>query len=244
MGLSNLIGLPTPTFTSGETLRHLSPQIVAQYAHVIREALRNAIRPVTTQTVLIDPEVRVMEALIKEMEKPQQPSRATNPPLCLPWGSLGEVVFNLVDAPHNLAMVEGATFAQHPLVGQRPRLQMTGLELRKLTLDIYWSEMLQGNLDDRLAQLRAAMNEGQVQDLVLGSGKEAAYTGRWVIERMPWSATKTSDVGALSEVQLTLELLEWVDDPAIKVAPLTPAIQKKGQVKPAIDAQTRKGGKR
>lgn len=234
-----------PTFGAvGATLEQLAPQIAVQYAHVAWEMINNATSKVRTQAILAGPTLRLVEALAGEeatraRSKPQDPGRGDEEPQT--WGSLGDIVFDLMSAPTGLECQEGVVYARHPVIGGKPRLQATGSELQEISLPLTWHSLVVPDIEDRLQRLLKAMREREILSLVIGSDTAGSiYAGRYVIQRIPHTVEKHNPDGSMLAVQLTVELLEWVDDPHLVLVPAGPAV-KTGRTAPATAARARGG---
>lgn len=238
-------GIPyVPSFGHvGETLRQLAPQILAEYLHVAWEAVNNASRKARTTQVLSDPTTRLVRAMgqefmQRELARPAQP--APSPEAPQRWGTLGDLVFDLLTAPSSMSVTDGVTYARHNLVGGKPRLQFTGQDLQVVHLGIHWHFLVHPDIEGGIKALLAAMRDRQVLDLVIGDeASSGIYAGSYVIEKIPHQVTKHLPNGRIADVDLTLELVEWADDPELVLAPPAPALRKKKVTTPATSAQSK-----
>lgn len=239
-----------PTFGAvGATLEQLAPQIAVQYAHVAWEMINNATSRVKTQAILAGPTLRLAEALAGEdatraRSKPQDPGRGDEEPQT--WGSLsspaGDIVFDLMSAPTGLECQEGVVYARHAVIGGKPRLQYTGAELQEISLPLSWHSLVVPDIEARMQRLVGAMRDREILELVIGSNTAGSvYAGRYVIQRIPHTVEKHNPDGSMLAVQLTVELLEWVDDPHLVLVPAGPAVNS-GKTAPATAAKA-KGGR-
>ena len=244
----SLAGIPyVPTFGHvGETLQQLAPQIAAQYAHVVWEAIQNAARSAKTEMVLLDTRLDLSMAMAREalaryeaLPAPLGPSQEAPKT----WGSLGDIEFSLLTAPNSMDVTEGVVYARQALVGAKPRLQFTGFELQEIRLGISWHHLVQPDIEAQLGALLKAMRERTVLDLVIGETEDTGiYAGDYVIQRIPHQVTRHLADGSIGQVELTLELLEWVDDPELVIGIPAPAIKKTSTLSPAQAAQAKTGG--
>jgi hypothetical protein len=149
-------------------------------------------------------------------------------------------VFDLLTAPTSMAVTDGVTWARHNLVGSKPRLQFTGQALQTIQLGIHWHWLAHPDIEGGLAALLAAMQGRQVLDLVIGDGATSGiYAGSYVIERIPHQVAKHLPNGKIADVELTLELVEWADDPELVLAPPAPAVRKKRVTSPSTSSQSK-----
>lgn len=133
------------------------------------------------------------------------------------WGS---IVF---EAEHITAFSEngGPAYAEHALIGRKPKLQCTGDELRTLELTIQLHFMRSGSLSatepQRLVdQLTSAVNSHQPAPF---SWADGTYEGLFVGDSMSLTREMTDAAGRLLSAVYTLELKEYVDTTAAKKAP-------------------------
>lgn len=233
-----------PTFGHvGETLKQLAPQIAAQYLHVAWEAINNAASRVKTQAILAGPSLWLMEALasqeaLRVQSRPVVADRGGEEPQT--WGSLGDIEFDLMGGPTRLDCQEGMTYVRHGVIGAKPRVQFTAPELQEIRLELSWHRLATPDLEDRLRALLEAMRERRILDLIIGDDTAGAiYGGRYVIQRIPHTVERHNPDGSMLTVQLTVELLEWVEAPTLK-ATAGPAVKVK-KTPPATAAQAKRG---
>lgn len=232
-----------PTFGHvGATLEHLAPQIAAQYVHVAWEAINNAARKVKVKAILGGPTLRLAEKLAAEdaARSRAKPEVGVSEPAPQTWGSLGDHEFDLLSSPNHLEHTDGVVYARHALVGTKPRLQYTGDQLREIRLPISWHAMTTPDIEDRLEALHKSMRTREVLDLVIGEDSAGAfYSGDWVIERISHTVEKYRSDGRILSMEATLELVEWVKDPGLVVAPAGPAVKRKKNAAPSTAAKTK-----
>jgi phage protein U len=95
-------------------------------------------------------------------------------------------------------------------------------------------------IETALSALLASMRNREVLDLVVGEDATTGiYAGSYVLEKIPHQVTKHLPNGRIAAVELTLELLEWTDDPELVLAPPAPAVRKKKVTAPATSAQSK-----
>lgn len=231
--VSGLAGLPfVPTFGHvGSTLKQLAPQIAAQYVHIVMEAMANAASQAKTELILMDPRLVIEGDVAQEAtaRAAAQPTLDGTPQeVDQVWGSLGDIEFSLLTAPSAMSVQDGVVYARHALVGSTPRLQYTGRELQEISLDLAWHSMAHPDIEAQLEALFTAMHERTVLDLVIGQQSSAIYVGDYVIQRIPHKVQRHNSDGSIGAVELTVELLEWQDDPDLVLSKSAAAIKKTG----------------
>jgi len=151
------------------------------------------------------------------------------------WGALGDLQFSLLGGPFEFQDKQEAEFAEHPILGDTPRLQFLGRKLEEITLKIRLHPLLTSNPDLDLRSLRDSMVQGDPQDLVIGQEQSGIYAGRFVIASIEHDRAEQWPNGKLKLAEVTVQLKEWIKAPELgisarKVPP--PAIKKKGQTPP------------
>lgn len=148
------------------------------------------------------------------------------------WGALGDLQFTLLGGPVEFQDKQEADWAEHPIVGGKTRLQMTGLKAEELTLRIRLHPFLTSNPDLDLRSLLDSMRQGDPQDLVIGNQDSGIYAGKFVIASVEHDRVDQWPDGRIRLAEVTLNLKEWTTAPGLQVsARKTPpaAIRKAGQ---------------
>jgi len=129
-----------------------------------------------------------------------------------PWAQLGDIRFATDPTVEGLASVYAEQFAQQPVIEGKPRLQATGSELATHTLTLRLSTFY-GDRTPRaqIEQLRTAQMARAAMPLVMGTGE---VLGRFVITKLSVTEERTSASGELLAASVTVELLEYADDPS------------------------------
>jgi len=185
-----------------QTLVHLAPEIAVMTAY----AIKNGLRPsqgsdmVRLAKTIADP----ASLAIKKSEMPPPPEAP------LPWGTLGEVEFELVAGPDKVSAKEGVSYVQHKVIGARPHVQFAAPGLRTVTLTLAWHSLLVADIKGKHGKLREAMEKRKVMRLVVGDNNEGTHlVGDYVITSMPYEIERLHGHGVVMSMGLTVELLEW-----------------------------------
>jgi phage protein U len=120
---------------------------------------------------------------------------------------LGNIIFTGLLSPHSFS-VEGdeATYAEHNLIGGKPRLQLTGSTLQQITQEIkFHAEFC--NPTDQIAKLRAAREAGSILPFLWGDGR---YINDYVIISHPYTIDEAFDDGTIKQATVTLTIREYV----------------------------------
>lgn len=122
------------------------------------------------------------------------------------WGILGDLTFRAVESPRGLSDGETYQYAEHKVIEGKPRLQWTGDGLRTIKLDMRWAR----NWCEPVAMLetlRAMAATHAAHALVYGDG---TYPGSFVIEGIDRTIKDTDPSGAVTEIEVSVSLKEWV----------------------------------
>lgn len=122
------------------------------------------------------------------------------------YALLGDIAFDLLNAPTSLDEKHSATYAQHDVLSGRPRLQAIGNELTELTLNLNLHYML-GSVDGRYQELILAKENQQALALVIGFSR---FKGYFVITDVQSQALYTDSRGNTLARDVSLTLREFV----------------------------------
>lgn len=140
-----------------------------------------------------------------------------------PWGLLGEIEFELIDAPLSFRFTEAAEFAEHAKIGRKPGLQYTGEALHQLDLRFRfhcgWC-----NPDKQLRELQKARRKHEPLKLVLGNGH---FNTSYVIEEIRTDLERTDLEGKTIEIDVDVRLKETTTKPKPKKLKRSPFVKKK-----------------
>lgn len=131
------------------------------------------------------------------------------------YAVLGGVEFDLITYFDGMETRFGADYAEHPLIGRKPRLQQVGDQLDEIRIDLVFHAAYCDPVAE-LARLRQAMASHDARSLVLGNGD---YKGRFVISGLTATVRQTDNAGTLLALEASLQLREYTGDPARPAAP-------------------------
>jgi len=233
----------------GDVLLRVAPQFAAQGAWLLWNAYHNAAAKakadVTAHTrPLAEAIMAHSVALDKNQSRPLFIEEKTWSPDGPPgakgespqkWGSLGKIEFGLTASPTAFSAKDGEVYAQHAVIGGKPRIQWTGDALQTLTMTVRWDSLLEGKVETGMERLMQAMRGLEVLPLVIGeSTAGSVYAGAYIITGIDHKVTKYNPDGSMSSVEATVNLLEWVDAPDLEISEVKrKAVQKKQKRKPA-----------
>lgn len=142
----------------------------------------------------------------------------------------GEVVFDLITYFDGAEYKFGAEYAQHALMGSKPRLQFVGDKLDEISWRLVFHHVY-CQPEKELLKLRSAIAKHQAMPLVFANGD---FKGWFVPVDVSVTATQTAVDGTLLAIEAQMNLLEFVP-------PKTPA--EAPAKKPAQAAEKRSVGK-
>ncbi|MEM1240855.1 MAG: phage tail protein [Cyanobacteria bacterium P01_H01_bin.26] len=136
----------------------------------------------------------------------------------MPWGLLGDIQFELSEAPLKLEVAEKTTYQLIPRIEQKPALQWTGDELRTLrlefTFNVSWC-----NPSEQLRRLQDARVERLPMDLIVGGGE---FRGYYLIEQLQSQVQQTDGQGNLLWLTVSVTLTETTDRPEAETVAFEP----------------------
>lgn len=147
------------------------------------------------------------------------------------YAILGKVEFDLITYFDGLETQFGADYAEHALIGRKPRLQHVGDRLDEVKIDLVF-HVNYCSPEAELVRLRNALASHEALSLVLGNGD---YKGRFVITNITATGRHTDTDGTLLSLDAQMTLREYTGDPA---QPPAPAVRPAG----SIQALPAKGG--
>ena len=139
------------------------------------------------------------------------------------YAILGEVEFDLITYFDGLETQFGADYAEHALIGRKPRLQFVGDKLDEVRIDLVFHSSY-CDPEAELVRLRNAQASHEAFSLVFGNGD---YKGRFVITGLTATGRHTDTSGTLLAVDASINLREFTGDPA---QPLAPAVRPAGSI--------------
>lgn len=137
------------------------------------------------------------------------------------YAILGKVEFDLITYFDGMEMQFGADYAEHALIGRKPRLQRVGDKLDEVKIDLVFHASY-CDPEAELVRLRNALSSHEALSMVLGNGD---YKGRFVITGLNVTCRHTDTSGTLLAVEAQVSLREFTGDPA---RPPAPAVRSSG----------------
>lgn len=122
--------------------------------------------------------------------------------------TLGNIIFEPPNSFMALIRDHEISYAEHALIGRKPRLQRTGSGLQKYQFQMKLRPEF-GSPEGAMVQIDAAKEASKVLPFVLGNGR---YLGNFVIKRSEQTFLKTFADGAILEAMITVELIEYASD--------------------------------
>ena len=148
------------------------------------------------------------------------------------YAVLGDVEFELITYFDGMEAQFGMDYAEHALIGGKPRLQLVGEKLDEFRMElVFHASYCDPELE--LVKLRQAMQAGEARQFVLGNG---AYKGWFVITDLTATSRQTDKVGALVSLDATVTLREYVEPKTLET--------RKAQAKKAAKAKRKSAPKK
>jgi len=205
---------------TGSTLLLLAPQALIYAARLVENLLEKARNKANVVTIITPTKSGIAEKLAAAADRREQTKpvdHGTDGESPQTWGSLGDIEFDLIGSPTSLTGKDAMTYSQHDIIGEKPRLQYTATKLQTLTLKLAWYSKLveaAGDVEKRFEKLLEAMRKRKVLDLIVGeSTVGSAYAGKYVITGIDHTITKHNSNGSINAMEVTIQLLEWVEAP-------------------------------
>ncbi|MDA8449842.1 phage tail protein [Acidovorax sp. GBBC 3332] len=135
------------------------------------------------------------------------------------WAVLGTVQFELPAYVEGMEMQAAAEYAEHPLIGGKPRLQRTGDKLDEYRFQLYFHAAY-CNPELELRKLLDLVRSREARQLVLGNGLNKG----WMVAVEAQAMSRQTDAqGNL----ITLEASLWLREHVEPVTPQTRRAQEK-----------------
>ncbi len=156
------------------------------------------------------------------------------------WGSLGTITFLPLAGPLDEGWKAAVELAEHPRIGRKPTLQLTGHKLEELTLRVRLDASLGCSPESDLATWDAAMEAGEVLPLVMGlTGDSGCYASEWLIASLDVTAVERAPGGGrIRHLEASISLKEYAAPEGLTVSTRKtppPALRKKGRApSPAV----------
>lgn len=131
------------------------------------------------------------------------------------YAVLGEIEFDLITYFDGMEAHFGSDYAEHALIGGKPKLQFVGDKLDEIRIDLVFHATY-CDPEAELIRLRGAMQSRAALALVLGNGD---YKGRFVITALQATGRHTDRAGSLLAAEAQLSLKEFTGKTRQPVAP-------------------------
>lgn len=141
------------------------------------------------------------------------------------YAVLGDVQFELITYFDGLEAQFGVDYAEHALIGRKPRLQWVGDKLDEFRLDLVFHIRF-CDPEVELLKLRQALQSRQARQFVLGNGE---YKGWFVMTELVATSRHTDKAGGLIALEAKVTLREYVEPQALEA--------RKAQAKKAAKAR-------
>ena len=138
------------------------------------------------------------------------------------WALLGNIQFQLDEAPTRLEATEKTTYRRIPRIEQKPTLQWAGDELRTLRLEFRFNASW-CNPSEQLRRLQDARLARTPMDLIVGGGE---FRGYYLIEEIQSQINQTDGEGNLLWLSVPVSLTETTDRPEPEVIAVEPFLRR------------------
>lgn len=118
---------------------------------------------------------------------------------------LGNFIFDQSFSPESINHTDESSFAEHALIGIKPRLQPTGNNLEEFDFSIKLRAEIV-NITETLLALKKAKDTAEILPFLYGYG---AYMGDFVITKIDRSIIYTLDDGTPVEVSVSISIKEY-----------------------------------
>lgn len=120
---------------------------------------------------------------------------------------LGNIIFTGLISPH-LFNIDGdeAVYAEHELIGGKPRLQKTGDTLQEISFEIRFNANF-CNPTEQIAALKAAKDNGTILPFLWGDGR---YVNDYVVLKFPYAIDEAFADGTIVQATGALTIKEYV----------------------------------
>lgn len=130
------------------------------------------------------------------------------------YAQLGNIIFEGLKGFRSYEETRASSYAEHQLIGGKPRLQRTGSQLMELNFGMKLHSMF-CNPEAEIRALEVARENGDVLPLVTGAG---FFVGQFVILSFRVSQTRTNSRGEIIVAEVTVELKETAEPSATGIA--------------------------
>lgn len=138
------------------------------------------------------------------------------------WASLGDIQFDIFSAPVDFEAKDGFHFAEHKMALGKPKLQPIGGELQELTFQCKLHGSVNSNPELDIRSWCDSCAAGDPLPMAIWGLNDGIYAGRFVIERLKHKVLQYAADGRMWDVDVTLDLKEWVDEDPLQILPARP----------------------
>lgn len=131
------------------------------------------------------------------------------------YAVLGEIEFDLITYFDGMEARFGSDYAEHALIGRKPKLQFVGDKLDEIRIDLVFHATYCDPEAELIRLLKAKQSHAALA-LVLGNGD---YKGRFVITDLQATGRHTDRAGSLLAAEAQLSLKEFTGKARQPVAP-------------------------
>ena len=139
------------------------------------------------------------------------------------YAVLGNIQFELITYFEGMDAQFAADYAEHALIGRKPRLQAVGAKLDELRLQLAFHAVY-CNPEAEMEKLRGLVQSREARQFVLGSG---IYRGWFVMTELSVQSRQTDERGRMVSLEANATLREYVEPEAME----TRRMQAKQQAK-------------
>lgn len=123
------------------------------------------------------------------------------------FSQLGNIKFEALTSPESFSKTDGSVYAEHALIGLKPRLQPVGHELEEISLSVrFRAEFI--NPANAILELKKRKDQFEILPYVTGTGR---FLGDYVIISIGESHNVCLPDGELIEASVELTLKEYVN---------------------------------
>lgn len=127
-------------------------------------------------------------------------------------GSLGGIRFNTsmrrVLTFDNYRRSGVAKYATHEIIGEKSRLEYTGLEPEEITIDIQLMSSLGSKPEEQLKKLRKMRDDGEVVSFIIGT--KPVSQNKWIIKNLGEAVPHWGNRGKMLFATVQVTLTEYV----------------------------------
>ena len=127
-------------------------------------------------------------------------------------GTFGKIIFEVSDKKiltfRGFQRTAKARFSEHKIIGKKPILEATGLELDSVGLSISLNRAVGVNPTEQIAVMREMLSAQEPHALIIGGKK----IGSFVLTDLSDAWGKITHQGKLAVAEIELKLLEYANE--------------------------------